>query len=163
MSLPADEAHSAETPSVHVRAEGCQAYGGARNSFVEDNWQKSDDACVRLHSRPRKDLFTPLRVSASPPAKSLFSIRITEGTFCDSGERFRFIDAWTDRRTAHASILDRQHYFYTQVLFPVASTRYWNLAESLSAWLTDSRSKEGSGNVSVLHSSCRCSQWSVLL
>ena len=121
MSLPADEAHSAETPPVlagtggsgkmrhgeQVDKDACVRLHSrleSRKDFVEDLWEKSEDACVRLHSRPRRDLFTPLRVCASPPAKSFFSVRITAGAYCDTGERFRIVDAWTDRRSAHAPL-----------------------------------------------------------
>jgi hypothetical protein len=121
MSLPADEAHSAETPPVLAGTGGCgkmeQSWQnsqdacvrlhsrlGSKKEYVEDRWQQSEDACVRLHSRPRKDLFTPLRVSSAPPAKSLFSVRVTAGAYCDNGEQFRIVDAWTDRRSAHAPL-----------------------------------------------------------
>ena len=121
MSLPADEAQSAETLPVLARTGGCgnttqlwqksedacvrlHSRPENKKELIEDRWQKSEDACVRLHSRPRRDLFTPLRVCASPPAKSLFSVRVTAGAYCDTGERFRIIDAWTDRRSAHAPL-----------------------------------------------------------
>ena len=57
--------------------------------------------CSRVHLRPRTDLFTPLRVEKSPPARSLFSMRVTEGRFCKSGESFTRVDSWTDRKSAH--------------------------------------------------------------
>ena len=121
MSLPADEAQSAETPPIlagtggggnaeqgeQVDKDACVRLHSrleSKKEFVEDRWQKSEDACVRLHSRPRRDLFTPLRVCASPPAKSLFSVRVTAGAYCDTCERFQIIDAWTDIRSAHAPL-----------------------------------------------------------
>ncbi len=72
----------------------------------DDQWvnDSEDTTLVRLHSRARRSLFTPLRVKGSPPAKALTPSRITEDTFCDTGEGFRRVDTWTARSTAHLSL-----------------------------------------------------------
>ena len=66
-----------------------------------DDWDYQQFNVVRRHGRPRRSLFTPLRVRGSPPAKALTPVRITEGRFCDTGEKFRRTDAWTTRSTSH--------------------------------------------------------------
>ena len=68
---------------------------------ITDLWLEKSEKTVRRHRRPRRSLFTPLRVSGAPPAKSLTPVRITEGKFCDDGEPFRVVDCWTSRATAH--------------------------------------------------------------
>jgi len=70
-----------------------------------DTWKQVGVWMVRAHHRPRRELFTPLRVSGSPPAKALATARITQGTFND-GEAFRIVDSWTSRSQAHRA-LDR--------------------------------------------------------
>ena len=79
----------------------------SRDGGSEDVWTTSgtsDEFQVRVHRRERRELFTPLRVAGSGPARALFSCRITDGVFCASGERFRIVDAWTDRKSAHQSL-----------------------------------------------------------
>ena len=43
-----------------------------RASDRHDHWLREDRLHVRVHSRERRELFTPLRVSGSPPARELF-------------------------------------------------------------------------------------------
>ncbi len=69
-----------------------------------DRWIDDVDEVVRVHRRPRMELFTPLRVRGAPPAKSLTPVRVTEGRFCDTGELFKVTDTWTARATAHRSL-----------------------------------------------------------
>ena len=59
---------------------------------------------ARIHTAPREELFTPMRVAGSPPSRRLTNTRITEGTYIDDGEKFRYVDAWTSRNTAHRSL-----------------------------------------------------------
>jgi len=56
---------------------------------------------VRVHCRERRELFTRLRVSGSPPARELFSCRVTTRMRTNNKEQFRIIDAWTNRECAH--------------------------------------------------------------
>ena len=69
-----------------------------------DDWSEHQgdfgNEIVRVHRRPRRCLFTPLRVRGSPPAKHLTPVRITTGKFAD-GQEFQRIDTWTARPTAH--------------------------------------------------------------
>ena len=67
-------------------------------------WQVGNDVAVMTHDLARLCLATPLRVAGAPPARMLSSIRVTEGTFCDTGERFRRVDSWRARSTAHLSL-----------------------------------------------------------
>ena len=70
----------------------------------EDTWVETETQAVRRHARPRTTLFTPLRVAGAPPAKALTAMRVTEGQFCDTGEKFVVTDNWAARSTAHASL-----------------------------------------------------------
>ena len=92
------------------------------NEKSKDIWSTDGYIQTRLHRRSRRELFTPLRVSSSPPARSLFTCRITTGRFDEDGERFQVIDSWTNRNTAHRImsrpwtgktefILKREHVF----------------------------------------------------
>ena len=69
-----------------------------------DTWtrQTAHGAITRCHHKPRFELFTPLRVAAAPPAKTLTAMRVTEGVFCKSGVPFRRCDNWSSRAGAHA-------------------------------------------------------------
>ena len=68
---------------------------------LDDQWVQDDVSCTRVHVKPRRCLFTPLRVAGAPPAKALCNARVTTGTFCDDGEHFQIIDSWTARAVAH--------------------------------------------------------------
>jgi hypothetical protein len=76
------------------------------NLSVENDsgdWLKCGERVSRVHSKPRIELFTPMRIAGAPPAKALTPIRITEGRF-KSGKEFRKVDTWTARATAHESM-----------------------------------------------------------
>ena len=66
-----------------------------------DEWKGGNEEFIRHHRRPRRCLFSPLRVKGSPPAKSLTPVRITEGQYLDDGEYFARTETWTARSTAH--------------------------------------------------------------
>ena len=66
-----------------------------------DSWIEGQEEAIRRHRRPRRCLFTPLRVSGAPPVRALAPVRVTEGQFCDDGKPFRVVDCWTSRATAH--------------------------------------------------------------
>ena len=74
---------------------------------THDHWIHGEEEVVRRHNRPRRELFTPLRVSGAPTVKALTSSRITVGVYCDTGERFRVADNWTSRGTAHRALSRR--------------------------------------------------------
>ena len=66
---------------------------------VEDAWRACPDwpAVVRAHHRPRKELFTPMKVPGAPAAAQIAQLRITRGHFIDNGEEFQVVDNWTRR------------------------------------------------------------------
>ena len=67
-------------------------------------WNVGEKVAVMLHEDARLCLATPLRVSGAPPARMLSSVRVTEGEFCDTGERFKRVDSWRARSVAHLSL-----------------------------------------------------------
>ncbi len=69
-----------------------------------DYWQKAEGEVMRFHKKPRRTLFTPLRVTEAPPARSLTPARVTEGRFVDTGKEFRVTDTWTSRASAHRQL-----------------------------------------------------------
>ncbi len=69
-----------------------------------DAWNEQESGnVVRVHSRWRRELFTPLRVEGAPPARALTPVRITEGKYED-GRSFKRVDTWTARATAHLAL-----------------------------------------------------------
>ena len=82
----------------------------------KDDWNFEDNKCVRVHAEPRMHLFTPVGVSCSPPAQCIFSVRITEGAFCDDGREFTLVDSWRNRADSHASLgrpwIGRTQFYY---------------------------------------------------
>ena len=75
---------------------------------TEDEWNDTEDPerVTRQHRTWRSELFTPIRVRGAPPGRALTSVRITEGNYED-GERFRRVDQWTTRSTAHLRLARR--------------------------------------------------------
>ncbi len=73
-------------------------------SAVKDHWQEDGEQCTRIHSRPRRMLFTPLRVAGAPPGMALTPVRATQGVYLDDGEKFTRTDSWTSRSTAHMTM-----------------------------------------------------------
>jgi hypothetical protein len=69
-----------------------------------DDWSRDGAWMIRTHERPRLELFTPLRVAGSPPAKNLTPTRVTRGKFDDNGESFEIVDTWTARPSAHRAL-----------------------------------------------------------
>ena len=69
---------------------------------VVDKWELEDkEWAVCVHQRPRREMFTPLRVSGGPSVKGLLHARVTIGQYVDNGESFRFVDSWASRGSAH--------------------------------------------------------------
>ena len=75
-------------------------------TFPAGAWIVDGEEGGRVH-KPRRELFTQLRVAGAPPAKGFSPTRITEGSYFDSGEKFRRVHAWTARATAHADLVSR--------------------------------------------------------
>ena len=73
---------------------------------AQGTWEIRGDSIVRTHDRPRRELFTPLRVNGAPPAEALASMRVTTGRFVRSGRTFRHTDTWTHRTNAHRALED---------------------------------------------------------
>ena len=51
----------------------------------KDVWEPQESEVVRVHRRPRQNLFTLLRVCGALPAKVLTGHRVTTGTFRKNG------------------------------------------------------------------------------
>jgi len=68
----------------------------------QDAWSREGVFATRIHTRSRKELFTPLHVSGSPQAKVLSPTRITEGKFAD-GREFKLVDSWRAQK-AHQEL-----------------------------------------------------------
>ena len=66
-----------------------------------DRWCEQPASCARIHCKPRRELFTPLRVAGAPPAQELFTVRATIGRYVASGRVFKVIDSWHNRSEAH--------------------------------------------------------------
>ena len=66
-----------------------------------DRWCEQPASCARIHCKPRRELFTPLRVAGAPPAQELFTVRATVGRYVASGQIFKIIDSWHNRSEAH--------------------------------------------------------------
>ena len=93
------------SPSVGPGGEHAMGSDCALGSKqVKDEWVDGGVVHTRLHHRERRELFTPLRVAGAGPARSLFSIRVTNGVFSGSGQHFRIIDSWTCRASAHQAL-----------------------------------------------------------
>ena len=85
------------------RAESAPSLG--LNAFqTPDGWTQNGETLARTHSRPRAQMFTPMRVTGSPPAKTLTSTRITTGVYVDNGEAFRIVDEWRGRGDCHRDL-----------------------------------------------------------
>ena len=72
----------------------------------KDAWadEAAEDEVVRIHRQPRRELFTPLRVSGAPTVTALATLRVTTGRFAISGRAFRIVDSWTARAGAHRDL-----------------------------------------------------------
>ncbi len=89
----------------------------------EDEWITEKDKAVRIHSRARRILFTPLRVNESPPAKSLtrvpeswkedFTTRVRSSRWLTVGCRDRqLVPHWKERlRAGRATFMRRSELF----------------------------------------------------
>ena len=92
----------------HLTSLGVRLSGGRAESAPVlgrlDEWQEDDGELVRVHRKPRCELFTPLRVEGSPPVRALKTARVTEGKFLDTGEDFSCTDAWTNKSAAHRDL-----------------------------------------------------------
>ena len=94
--------HDRAERAPHLARVERQAPEDVENDF--DEWIHIEGKIVRHHNKPRRALFTPLRVRGSPPARTLTSMRVTEGRCTSSGEKFRVVDQWAARSTAHSEM-----------------------------------------------------------
>ena len=93
------------------RAASAPTLSSVATAAQEDEWKepaelvaigRPDEAMVwpslvRVHRKPRRDFFTPMKVQGAPAATSIAQIRMTKGKFLDNGEMFSAIDNWTRR------------------------------------------------------------------
>ena len=94
------DGRASSAPTLATVSLGTSGHG-ARSS---DSWAYEQSGPVRHHAKPRRCLFTPMRVEGSPPAKALTAMRVTKGVYLSSGEDFQIVDNWTARGTAHAEL-----------------------------------------------------------
>ncbi len=117
LGLTAETSRAATTPTLtawRVSVQDPARYGALSQCVdgngdeidytVKDHWQEDGEQCTRIHSRPRRTLFTPLRVAGAPPGKALTPVRTTQGVYLDDGEKFTRTDSWTSRSTAHMAM-----------------------------------------------------------
>ena len=74
-----------------------------------DHWMSRGGQGVwhRIHSKPRRAMFTPFRVAKGPSkSESLSVIRFTKGV-TQSGRRFEFHDNWHDSKNAHRMLEEK--------------------------------------------------------
>ena len=69
-----------------------------------DEWREDAGEATRVHWRPRRDLFTPMRVAGAPPSRALTNTRIAKGKFVGNGEAFAVTDSWRARAPAHLDL-----------------------------------------------------------
>ena len=68
-----------------------------------DNWKSKGEAGIwhRIHTKPRRALFTPFKVAKGPASnENLSVIRFTKGV-SQSGHKFEFHDKWQESRNSH--------------------------------------------------------------
>ena len=87
--------------AIAMLAERACVRGEKLLSAGSDRWTEMPDSCVRIHARPRRSLFTPIRVAGAPPAKTLCNSRVTTGMYLSSKKIFSVVDSWHARSTAH--------------------------------------------------------------
>ena len=93
--------HGVRAERAHDKmVAACERYSdGNRN----DHWNSrgAEGKWTRVHSTPRRSLFTPCRVPRGPARPDLLDEhRTTEGTYAD-GSKFRIIDSWRQGGRAH--------------------------------------------------------------
>ena len=73
---------------------------------ASDEWaeEAEEGEVSRVHHGPRRTLFTPVGVKDAPPARALAKSRITRGQFFSNGKKFRIVDNWATRGTAHRDL-----------------------------------------------------------
>jgi len=71
---------------------------------VTDSWTRDERQWMRRHSKPRRCLFTPIKVPSGPVAvNEIGRIRITEGKF-ENGEEFEIVDDWRTFEERHDNL-----------------------------------------------------------
>ena len=73
---------------------------------ASDEWAREviKGEVTGVHHGPRRSLFTPVGVKDAPPARALAKSRITIGQFLSNWKKFRIVDNWTTRGTAHRDL-----------------------------------------------------------
>ena len=104
------------------RAASAPTLSSVAIATLEDEWREpgqltsigSPDepmtwpSVIRVHRKPRRDLFIPMRVQGAPAAASIAQVRMTKGKFLDNGEEFHVVDNWTRRDGKAHEDLGRQ-------------------------------------------------------
>ena len=86
---------------------GVQLWEAMQDKFIDqkggDHWKSRGEGGVwqRVHSKPRKALFTPFKVAKGPEKSESLNIkRFTKGV-TQSGRKFEFHDEWQRSENAH--------------------------------------------------------------
>ena len=101
----------AELNEKHVKALTCRTGNGRAEAalriagvFAKDSWAEKGEDWVRCHRRPRRCLFTPMKVPNGPThVAEVGKKRVTKGVFED-GEEFVIVDDWTKSREPHENL-----------------------------------------------------------
>ena len=93
------------------RAASAHTLSSVTVATLEDEWREPGEltsiggpdepmiwpSVIRVHRKPRRDLFIPMRIQGAPAAASIAQVRMTKGKFLDNGEEFHVVDNWTRR------------------------------------------------------------------
>ena len=123
-----DGSHESREPAAVVGhdADGIAIYETMADRFTDrrggDHWKTRGEGGVwhRVHTKPRKSLFTPFKVAKGPTSsETLNVVRFTKGV-TQSGHKFEFHDNWQKSQNSH-----RHHGSVTPRLWSRAAPASW--------------------------------------
>ena len=84
------------------RAQSAPTLAAMRGRAIDEWAEEAEKGDVRrVHHGPRRSFFTPVRVKEAPTARALAKARSTVEQFLSNGKKFRIVDNWTTKGTAH--------------------------------------------------------------
>ena len=101
----------AETMEKHIEAMRCRVNNTRAETALKinemtvyDEWKEKGETWLRTHAKPRKTMFTPLKVPGGPSTShDVGAWRVTIGKY-DDGENFKIIDNWITSKTPHKNL-----------------------------------------------------------
>ena len=75
-----------------------------KHKFPNDYWEKGPGAWVRVHCRPRKDMFVPTGTKDGPLISDLEGTRVTDVHVVHTGEHTEIRDRWIDGTRSSRSL-----------------------------------------------------------